>query len=280
MKEVFDQMEAEVDQNDVDKKCAEIERKNLLIENDNLIVECLSKDVFYTATNFMLTVSKFSDMHDAYSVAQKHIITRAKTIDKTTSLLTEIENLKAQIKGKMKCVTMPAEKPKVLAPSLYAINGEPIPSRNRNNKEVHLDYLTHLKESVGTLCEIVEESRVRFMVVECPSTDVQLSRCLTGEEIEFGKRGGEGDRVNWTSSGVIGERVRVMSMDAFSLVGGGGGTLRGGDSIEDEEVSLVDGVLEGALGALGFGNGSSSGCHGGLWRLIMDEEDDELVICI
>ncbi|GJS06373.1 hypothetical protein Tco_0363169 [Tanacetum coccineum] len=70
--------------------------------------------------------------------------------------------------------------------------------------------------------------------------------------------GGEGDGVsNLTSSGVIGER-----------------------SIEDEEVSLVDGVLEGALGALGFGNGSSSGCHRGLWWLIMDEEDDELVICI
>ncbi|GKF59235.1 hypothetical protein Tco_0176021, partial [Tanacetum coccineum] len=42
---------------------------------------------------------------------------------------------------------------------------------------------------------------------------------------------GKGDGVsNWTSSGVIGER---------SL-------------IEDEEVSLVDGVLEGALGALGM----------------------------
>ncbi|GJW83847.1 hypothetical protein Tco_0156992 [Tanacetum coccineum] len=63
--------------------------------------------------------------------------------------------------------------------------------------------------------------------------------------------GGEGDGVsNWTSSRVIGKRVRVMSIDAFSYVGGGGETLRGGDSIEDEEVSLVDGVLEGALGAL------------------------------
>ncbi|GKE28370.1 hypothetical protein Tco_1443754, partial [Tanacetum coccineum] len=50
--------------------------------------------------------------------------------------------------------------------------------------------------------------------------------------------------------------------------------------MEEEEVPLVDGVFEGALGALGFGNGSSSGCHGGLWWLIMDEEDDELVICI
>ncbi|GJS54370.1 hypothetical protein Tco_0627732 [Tanacetum coccineum] len=73
MKEVFNQMEAGVDQNTVDKKCDEIKRKNLLIENDNLIVECLSKDVFYTTTNSMLIVFKFSDMHDAYSVAQKRI---------------------------------------------------------------------------------------------------------------------------------------------------------------------------------------------------------------
>ncbi|GJY21930.1 hypothetical protein Tco_0394496 [Tanacetum coccineum] len=64
-------------------------------------------------------------------------------------------------------------------------------------------------------------------------------------------KGGEGDRVsNWTSSEVIGERVRVMSIDAFSGVRGGGETLGGGDSIKDEEVSLVDGVLDGALEAL------------------------------
>ncbi|GJV71049.1 hypothetical protein Tco_1491044 [Tanacetum coccineum] len=88
-------------------------------------------------------------------------ITRAKTIEKTNSLLNEIENLKAQIKGKSKCVTMPAEKPKVLAPGMYAIDVEPIPPRNKNNREVHLDYLKHLKESVETLREIVEEARVK-----------------------------------------------------------------------------------------------------------------------
>ncbi|GJU92652.1 retrovirus-related pol polyprotein from transposon TNT 1-94 [Tanacetum coccineum] len=293
MKEVFDQMEAEVDQNAVDKKCVEIERKNLLIENENLIVECLSKDVFYTATESVLTVSRFSDMHDAYTVAQKRIaklkaenynliykiqkddhdemikhfsklevdrlnlqlkyqhlkervgnkksvtssdapafesvfkhseadpildfmaldsqnndlnakvnalqdlnerfraenekvkqhykelydsikLTRAKTIEKTTSLLTEIETLKAQIKGKTKCVTMPDPvKPKVLAPGMYAIDVEPIPPRNRNNREVHLEYLKHLKESVGTLREIVEEARV-----EKPLDSSLASACL------------------------------------------------------------------------------------------------------
>ncbi|GKE83030.1 hypothetical protein Tco_1553030, partial [Tanacetum coccineum] len=51
-------------------------------------------------------------------------------------------------------------KPKVLAPGRYAIDVELIPPRNRNNREVHLDYLKHLKESVETLHEIVEEAKV------------------------------------------------------------------------------------------------------------------------
>ncbi|GJR69381.1 hypothetical protein Tco_0015446 [Tanacetum coccineum] len=53
--------------------------------------------------------------------------------------------------------------------------------------------------------------------------------------------------------------------------------------MEDEEVAMVDGVFEGAFGALGdktwFANGRSSRCHGGLWWLIMDEEVNEVVWC-
>ncbi|GKD81873.1 hypothetical protein Tco_1348712, partial [Tanacetum coccineum] len=60
----------------------------------------------------------------------------------------------------MKCVNMDSIKPKVLAPGMYAIDVEPIPPRSRNNREVHLDYLKHLKESVETLREIVEDDRV------------------------------------------------------------------------------------------------------------------------
>ncbi|GKA31309.1 retrovirus-related pol polyprotein from transposon TNT 1-94 [Tanacetum coccineum] len=51
-------------------------------------------------------------------------------------------------------------KPRVLAPGRYAIDVEPIPPQNRNNRKVHLDYLKHLTESVETLCEIVEEAKV------------------------------------------------------------------------------------------------------------------------
>nr|GEX31078.1 hypothetical protein [Tanacetum cinerariifolium] len=42
----------------------------------------------------------------------------------------------------------------------YDIDVEPIVPRLRNNREAHLDYLRHLKESVETICDIVEEAMV------------------------------------------------------------------------------------------------------------------------
>ncbi|GJW35032.1 hypothetical protein Tco_0057952 [Tanacetum coccineum] len=308
MKAVFENLEAEVDQNEIDLKSGEIERKNLLITNENLVVECLSKDVFYTATDSVLNVSRFSDMHDAFTSAQKRIadlesenfnlrnkiqnddhdsmikhfsklevehfnlqlkyqnlkerfgnkkpvtssdapsfdslfvigklneqiqsrgntirelkekisrltkknsdtdptfdlkalvsqnkdltaklnalhdlnecfraenakvkqhykelydsikITRAKTTDQNNSLLSEIENLKAQLKDNSKCATIPDNKPKVLAPGRYPIDVEPIPPKLKKNREVHLHYIKHLKENVETLREIVEEAKVK-----------------------------------------------------------------------------------------------------------------------
>ncbi|GJS08456.1 hypothetical protein Tco_0365252 [Tanacetum coccineum] len=320
MKEIFEELEAEVDQNVVNRKHDEIERKNLLIANDNLIADCLSKEVFYIATNSELTVSRFTEMHAAHTVVQarcleleaelsklldkvqkddhtelvkrfsnlevNHLnlqlkyqnlkesfgnntsppardapdfdsvfviekmkasiqgkdnaikklrmqisqlketrseadrtldfraldfqitqltekvtvlqeqnelfraenakikqhykelydsikITRAKHIEQTTALLTENENLKAQIHENLKCITMDSVKPRVLAPGRYAIDVEPIPPRSRNNREVHLDYLKHLKESVETLREIVEEAKV-----ERPLDRSLASACL------------------------------------------------------------------------------------------------------
>ncbi|GKF58154.1 hypothetical protein Tco_0171691, partial [Tanacetum coccineum] len=74
MKEIFEELEAEVDQNVVKRKRDEIERKNLLIANDNLIADCLSKELFYIATNSELTVSRFTDMHAAHTVVQSRCL--------------------------------------------------------------------------------------------------------------------------------------------------------------------------------------------------------------
>ncbi|GJZ55934.1 retrovirus-related pol polyprotein from transposon TNT 1-94 [Tanacetum coccineum] len=62
-------------------------------------------------------------------------ITRAHTSEKTSTMLNEIESLKAQLRSKVSCVT-------------------------RTNRSAHLNYISHLKESVETVREIVEEARV------------------------------------------------------------------------------------------------------------------------
>ncbi|GJY00930.1 hypothetical protein Tco_0359082 [Tanacetum coccineum] len=69
-KKICEELEAEVDQNVVNRKYDEIERKIILITNDNLIADCLSKEVFYIATNSELTVSRFTDMHNAHTAVQ------------------------------------------------------------------------------------------------------------------------------------------------------------------------------------------------------------------
>nr|GEY21584.1 retrotransposon protein, putative, Ty1-copia subclass [Tanacetum cinerariifolium] len=70
------------------------------------------------------------------------------------------------------------------------------------------------------------------------------------------KRDGGGDGLlNWMSSGDIGERELVdgdvEEVGDLSL-----------EAMKDKEVALVDGVFDGAFGALGDESGSSNGCHG------------------
>ncbi|GJY63525.1 retrovirus-related pol polyprotein from transposon TNT 1-94 [Tanacetum coccineum] len=279
MKDIFEELEAEVDQNAVNRRHDEIKQKNILIAHDYLIVDCLSEDVFYIATNSELTLKyqnlkesfgnnpppparvtldfdsvfvigkmkasfqgkdnvikklkmQISQLKETRSKADRTLnfraldfqithltekvtvlqeqnelfraenekikqhykelydsikITRAKHIEQITAVLTENENLKAQIQNKIKCVTKDHIKPTVLAPGKYAIDVEPIPSRNRNNREVHLDYLKHLKESVETLREIVEEAKIdrpldRSIVFACRYTkhSQELLECAIG----------------------------------------------------------------------------------------------------
>nr|GEU94949.1 retrotransposon-related protein [Tanacetum cinerariifolium] len=229
IKEIFEELEAEVDQNVMHRKHDEIEPKNLLIVNDRLITDCLSKDVFYTATDSVVIVSRFSDMYEALNAAQKRI---AKLKSKNSNMQNkiqnddhdvtvnhfarlEVEHLNLQLKKlkdhiqsrgntihelreKISQLTMkhseavPTHDSTALDSQTkelhekinalhdlnerwraemkqlsditrncrYAIDMEPIPPRIRNNREAHLDYLKHLKESVKTLREIVEEAKV------------------------------------------------------------------------------------------------------------------------
>nr|GEV27009.1 hypothetical protein [Tanacetum cinerariifolium] len=149
MKDVFKELEVEVAQYAVDRKHDAIERKNLLITNDNLIAECLSKEVFSVATNSELNVARLTEMTVAHTAVEARCL----------ELKPELAKLPQTLK-KVNSVSKDQVKPKVLARGKHAIDVEPIIPRLRNNKDAHLDYLRHLKESVETIRDIVEEAKV------------------------------------------------------------------------------------------------------------------------
>ncbi|GJV36209.1 hypothetical protein Tco_1408686 [Tanacetum coccineum] len=102
-------------------------------------------------------------------------ITRTSTNAKTSSLLTQIEDLKAQLEGNLKVATRSSVKPKVLAPGMYAIDVKPIPHPLKNNRSAHLNYINHLKESVETVREIVKEAG-RYSVNATPTVKIVLNK--------------------------------------------------------------------------------------------------------
>nr|GEV65655.1 retrovirus-related Pol polyprotein from transposon TNT 1-94 [Tanacetum cinerariifolium] len=68
-------------------------------------------------------------------------------------------------------------KPTGLVPGKYAIDVEPIPSHLRDNREAHLDYLRHLKESVETIREIVKEAKVVRPLDTSNVSACRVNRC-------------------------------------------------------------------------------------------------------
>ncbi|GKA39131.1 hypothetical protein Tco_0731682 [Tanacetum coccineum] len=80
-----------------------------------------------------------------HQIKEKDNITRAHTSEKTSTMLTEIESLKAQLRSKEPCFTSDSVKPKVLAPGMYAIDVKPIPHPLKSIRSAHLNYISHLK---------------------------------------------------------------------------------------------------------------------------------------
>nr|GEZ97638.1 hypothetical protein [Tanacetum cinerariifolium] len=136
-----------------------IDLKNLLIANDNLIAECLSKEVFSVATKSKLNIARFAKMN----VANTSVEARCLALEAELATLRDNshqENQGAKNVTLKTSVSKTKVQPPVLTRTKHAVDVEPIVSRLRNNRDAHLDYLRHLKESVETICDIVEEAKV------------------------------------------------------------------------------------------------------------------------
>nr|GEZ63692.1 hypothetical protein [Tanacetum cinerariifolium] len=100
------------------------------------------------------TVAKNDKIKQHYKELNDSIkITRAKHIEQVTKVRTENMNLKTSVSKAM-------INPLVSARDQNAIDVEPIVPRLRNNRNAYFDYLRHLKESVETIRDIVEEAKV------------------------------------------------------------------------------------------------------------------------
>ncbi|GJT97752.1 hypothetical protein Tco_1093270 [Tanacetum coccineum] len=204
MEEIFDQMNNEVDKNTVDKQCAEIEKKNLLIENENLIINCFVDSTaeapdfnsFFkiknlehqiqekdnVIRNLKVLVANVNDRSCEPYNAKDVNITRAHTSEKTSTMLNEIESLKAQLRSKEPCFTSDYVKPKVLAPGMYAIDVQPIPHPLKNNKSAQLIPISAIfrksvRNGYGDWEADLETKRqsVMITIVQEPQQDPSLS---------------------------------------------------------------------------------------------------------
>ncbi|GJT16096.1 retrovirus-related pol polyprotein from transposon TNT 1-94 [Tanacetum coccineum] len=97
---------------------------------------------------------------------------REQKIDEQLRIVITVRNIKEE-KFKKELHSVKMQLASTINHNKYAIDVEPIPPHNRNNREVHLHYLKHLKESVETLREIVEEAKV-----ERPFDRSLASTCL------------------------------------------------------------------------------------------------------
>ncbi|GKD18395.1 retrovirus-related pol polyprotein from transposon TNT 1-94 [Tanacetum coccineum] len=135
--------------NTIRKLKAQISQLKANKSDDRLTLDYKSLD----SQNFQLTETHYQELFNSIK------ITHVKTIEKTTSLQTKIENLKTQLKGKLPCVTSNVATPKVSVFEKHAIDVDPLPQPLRNNMSVHNGYLHRLKDTLDTLRETVEEAR-------------------------------------------------------------------------------------------------------------------------
>nr|GEU47229.1 retrovirus-related Pol polyprotein from transposon TNT 1-94 [Tanacetum cinerariifolium] len=100
-------------------------------------------------------------------------IIHAKHIEQVTKLTTKNVNLKTR-------VSKATVNPQVSTRYKHAIDVKPIILRLRNNRDAHLDYLRHLKESVEIIHDIIEEAKTNVRVP--PSTRVNSFPNASGSQ--------------------------------------------------------------------------------------------------
>ncbi|GKC51341.1 hypothetical protein Tco_1074086 [Tanacetum coccineum] len=157
MKEVFNQMETQVEKCFIKRKYFEIEKKELFIENDRLLEQIQFQDIMCIVLHANLDnkcVVPANDDNLAYAKMEPT------QLQKKNTTISNLKDDTATLKGKsVSDCTVPVNNFNVLALGIYKLDMEPLSPKLRKNKEVHVDYFKQIKEHADTLRDIVEQSR-------------------------------------------------------------------------------------------------------------------------
>ncbi|GJZ11741.1 retrovirus-related pol polyprotein from transposon TNT 1-94 [Tanacetum coccineum] len=172
MEEIFDQMNDEVDQNTVDKQCAEIVKKNLLIENENLIANCLSNQLLYDVekSRCLDLEAEMSRVHNE----SKHI---SKLEREYLNLQLKVSHLSRKFKKKTTRLNM-----KILVSNVKRRSCEPIMLTIVTSKKIFLNKKNVLKEHKeksesalqGDCFESITDPRVLSLIEHTSSLLTQI----------------------------------------------------------------------------------------------------------
>nr|GEY89842.1 hypothetical protein [Tanacetum cinerariifolium] len=199
MKDVFEELEAEVAQCAVERKHDAIDLKTLLIANDKLIAECLSKEVFSVATKSELNVARFAEMYVANTSVEARCLAleaelatlrdknhqenqgelikhfsklqgKDNVIRQLKKQLSQLQVTRSDTDRTLRVQTTDSQITKLTDQvthlqaqnDLFRAENDKIKQHYKelNNRDVHLDYLRHLKKSVERIRDIVEEAKV------------------------------------------------------------------------------------------------------------------------
>ncbi|GJT82290.1 hypothetical protein Tco_1056632 [Tanacetum coccineum] len=155
MKVVFNQMETEVEQCSVDRKCVEIEKKELLIENDRLLEKIIFRILCVMQCMLMLKINDAPEFLAFFEINDL----KAQLQAKNTSINKLKEHI-ATLKGKsVYDCTIPINNLNVIGLEMYKLDWQPLSPKLRKNREACVDYLKKTMEHADTLRDILEQAR-------------------------------------------------------------------------------------------------------------------------
>nr|GEW94617.1 integrase, catalytic region, zinc finger, CCHC-type, peptidase aspartic, catalytic [Tanacetum cinerariifolium] len=181
MKAVFDELEAKVDQNAMNRRFSEMHDAHTVVQAHCLELESeLSKltDKIQKDDHYVM-VKCFSNLEVQYLNLQLKYQHLKENLGNNNSLpaqdgpdfesVFEIKKLKASIQGKDNAIrklrTQISQLQETRSEADRTLDFRALDFQiTQNNREVHLDYLKHLKESVATLREIVEEAKFESLL--------------------------------------------------------------------------------------------------------------------